>query len=198
MLFLIVATAVLFYLQIKNDSKLGGVQNSSGAFSKLFQQLKAHYQKAAATQKLLLSFVQVLVGVQFYLKVEWPEKFTNMLNKFSLNMFQAVSATNSCNAVESYYYLELILWFCAPIAITLLLTVIGLGMYFCLPHKHERGLDEQKSKYSKCVEFILQAVLVDLSGVLSSALLCVSQPSYCLSVCLSIYLSIRLMTIVTV
>ena len=92
--------------------------------------MKAHYRKAAATQKLLLSFVQVLVGVQFYLKVEWPEKFTNMLNKFSLNMFQAISATNSCNAVESYYYLELILWFCAPIAITLLLTVIGLGIYF--------------------------------------------------------------------
>lgn len=117
---------ILFSLQIKTEEQLAAPQTS---FSRLFQQFRTHYRKAASTQQLLLSFVQILVGVQYYLKVDWPEKFSGMVDSFSLGIFDSISAANSCSDVDSYYFLELLFWFCLAPAVVLLLALVTVGVY---------------------------------------------------------------------
>ena len=92
LVFFVSAVVVLFSLQIKNDINLAASQKSS--FSQLFQSLRIHYRKVAGTQQILISFLQILVGVQFYLKIDWPTQFSGMVNIFSLKPYlQQIPAT---------------------------------------------------------------------------------------------------------
>jgi hypothetical protein len=137
-LFFIISVTILFYLQIKSDTECAKVAEKN-VFSSLLQQMKVHYRKAASTQKLLLSFMQILVGVQFYLKMDWPDRFDGVLTRFSLNLFSTVSGANSCRDVDNYYYYELLMWFMLPFAIALPLLLIVYGVYVVSVKRMEAG-----------------------------------------------------------